>query len=105
MAPIIRSAQLPVSAEINLAEIAPPSPGFLPPQGRMDLVVTDSDFHTILADVTITHPCPSENQAITQPMLNQGYFSAYRERTNKPDDREARTGRGHFVAAPTFAHE
>ena len=54
MASIIQSAHLPVSYEIPIASLAPPRPGFLPPIGRMDLVVTNSDFSTLLADVTIT---------------------------------------------------
>ena len=79
MASIIRSAHLPVSHEIPIASLAPPRPGFLPPIGRMDLVVTDSDFSTLLADVTITHPNPSTNQAITPAMMRAGYFAQHRE--------------------------
>ena len=80
---IVRSANLPVSNEILLSELTHPSPGYLPPTGRMDLVVTDSDFTTLLADVSITHPNPSANQSITRPMLQQGYFATHREHTKK----------------------
>ena len=45
----------------------------------MDLVVTDSDFSTLLADVTITHPNPSANQAITPAMMRRGHFAHHRE--------------------------
>ena len=72
MEAIIRSAHLPVSHEVTVATLAPPRPGCSPPQGRMDLVVTDSNFTTILDDVAITHPNPSINQSVTQAMLRQG---------------------------------
>ena len=49
----------------------------------MDLIVTDSDCSTILADVTITHPNPSENQAITPSMLEPGHFSVHRENSKR----------------------
>ena len=49
----------------------------------MDLVITDGDFSTILADVTITHPNPSLNQQISRPMLQQGYFATHRENTKR----------------------
>ena len=49
----------------------------------MDLVVTNSDFNTLLADVTITHPSPSQNQSISPAMLAQGYFAAHRESTKR----------------------
>ena len=55
----------------------------------MDLVVTDSDFSTILADVTITHPNPSINQPVTHSMLQPGHFSSHRENTKKTKYREA----------------
>ena len=42
--------------------------------GRMDLVITDSDLNAILADVTIAHPNPSENQIITSTMLQPEHF-------------------------------
>ena len=62
MAAIVRSTQLPVSTELIPTNLTPPTPGYQPLQGRMDLVVTDSDFTTILADVTVTHP-------VTHPIL------------------------------------
>ena len=83
MASIIRSSQLPVSTEIVWATLTSPPPGYQPPQGRMDLVVTDSDFSTILADVTITHPNPSDNQPILQSMLQPVNFSTNRENTKR----------------------
>ena len=54
----------------------------------MDLVVTDSDFSTLLADVTITHPNPSANQAITPAMMRRGHFAQHREnsKNNKYSD-------------------
>ena len=54
MASIVRSARLPVTVEALVSQIAPPNHRFTPPAGRMDLVITDSDFVTNLADVTIT---------------------------------------------------
>ena len=76
-------AKLPVSLETLISQIAPPTPGFSPPQGRMDLMVTDSDFVTLLADVTITHPNPSLNQTITTTMLCPGHFASHRENTKR----------------------
>ena len=78
---IIHSAQIPVSREVLLSILAPPSATFSPPPGRMDLVLTSGDFNTILADVTITHPNPSQNQRITEAMTLQGHFSVHMERT------------------------
>ena len=49
----------------------------------MDLVVTDSDFSTILADVTITHPNPSLNQVISPAMLQPGHFTTLRENSKR----------------------
>ena len=49
----------------------------------MDLMVTDSNFVTTLADVTITHPNPSTNQSISAAMLSPGYFAAHREKTKR----------------------
>ena len=66
-----------------------PSKTWLPPPiGRMDLVVTDSDFSTLLADFTITHPNPSANQAVTPAMMRRGHFAEHRENTknNKYSD-------------------
>ena len=83
VAAIIRSTHLPVSSEIVISNLTPPAPGYLPPAGRMDLVVTDSDFSTILADVTITHPNPSLNQQLTLPMMQPGYFSTNRENSKR----------------------
>ena len=49
----------------------------------MDLMVTDSDFVTLLADVTITHPNPSLNQTITTTMLCPEHFASHRENTKR----------------------
>ena len=47
------------------------------------MVVTDSDLNIIVAfDVTITHPSPSSNQLVPQPMLLQGYFASHRQKKN-----------------------
>ena len=87
MASISRSGHLPISSEMVLATLTPPVPGYQPPMGRMDFVINDSDFSTItyiiLADVTITHPNPSDNQVVTSTMLQPGYFSANRENSKK----------------------
>ena len=58
-----------------IAEIAPPC--FDPLIGRMDLMMTDSEFHTVLADVTITHLNPSPNKSVTHCMM------AYREQAQR----------------------
>ena len=83
VASIVRSAQLPVSTELVLSTLTPPAPGYQPPPGRMDLVITNSNFQTILADVTITHPNPPDNQAISFSMLQPGHFSANRENAKR----------------------
>ena len=49
----------------------------------MDLMLTDSDFFTTLADVAITHPNPSNNQAISAAMNSPGYFAAHREQAKR----------------------
>ena len=82
MASIIRSAKLPVTIETLISQIAPPNPGFNPPSGRMDLMVTDSDFITTLADVTVTHPNPSSNQTVSPAMSSPGYFAAHSEQAH-----------------------
>ena len=51
--------------------------------GRMDLVVTNSNFSTTLADVPISHPSPFSNQTITPAMTNPGYFAQYREKVKQ----------------------
>ena len=58
-------ATLPVLNEILILEQTPPTPGYFPPQRRMDLVATDSYFATLLAELTITDPTP-------------GYFAMHR---------------------------
>ena len=83
VASITRAARLPVTVETLVSQIAPPTQGFNPPAGRMDLIVTDSDFVTILADVTVTHPNPSNNQTISAAMLSPGYFAAHREQSKR----------------------
>ena len=83
VASITRAARLPVTVETLVSQIAPPTQGFNPPTGRMDLIVTDSDFVTILADVTVTHPNPSNNQTISAAMLSPGYFAAHREQSKR----------------------
>ena len=60
-----------------------PTSGLPPPIRRIDLVVTNSDFSILLADITITHPNPSSNQSVTQAMLRQGYFAQHRKRTKR----------------------
>ena len=76
---IVRSTQLPVSREILLSILTPPTATYSPPPGRMDLIITSGDFQTLLADVTITHPHPSSNQRISQNMMTNGYSAAHRE--------------------------
>ena len=83
MAAIVRSTQLPVSTEYVLSNLTPPMPGYQPPQGRTDLVITDSDFSTILPDIAVTHPNPSENQAIHAFMLQPGHFAVSRENSKR----------------------
>ena len=43
--------------------LTPPAPGYQPPLGRMDLVITNGDFSTIIADVTLPHPNLTDNDA------------------------------------------
>ena len=78
-----------VSNDIILSDFTPLTPVYSPPQGRMDLIVTDSYFTTILADVTITNPNPSMNQSVTASMLQPGYFSKYREKMKRTTYQQA----------------
>ena len=55
----------------------------------MDQIVTDSDFTTILADMTITHPNPSLNQSVTASMLQPGYFFSNTEKTKRAKYQQA----------------
>ena len=58
-------------------------------EGRMDILATSSDSQPILADVTITHPSPS-NQPITPTVLNPLYFAKSAEdRKNRKYERAA----------------
>lgn len=74
IASIMRSVQLTVQHEVPLQNLGPLSSLGQEGSGRMDLVVTSSDSQSLLADVTITHPCPA-NQSITQPMLAPLFFA------------------------------
>ena len=91
IASIVQSARLQVPVETLVPQIAPPAPGFNPPAGRMDLIVTDSNFVTMLADVTATHPNPSINQSISAAMLSPGHFAGHREQTKRTKYLEAAT--------------
>ena len=55
---IVRPVGLPVSNVILLSDLIPPALGYALPQGRLNLIVPDCDFSTILADVTITRSNP-----------------------------------------------
>ena len=46
---------LRVSTEVFMADLTPPSPGYQRLGGRMNLVGTNSDFSTTLANKKITH--------------------------------------------------
>ena len=45
-------------------------------------MMTDSDFHTVLAYVTLTHPNPSTNLSVTECRMAPGSFAAHREQAN-----------------------
>ena len=89
MASFVKSAKLLVSQETIIAGIAPLRQRFNPSQGRMDLMVTDSDFKTLLADDTVAHPSLSLNQNITPAMLLYGHFSAHSENSKRKKYSEA----------------
>ena len=55
---IIRSTGLIVQQEVPLQNIGPLRSVDTRGDGRVDIVITSSDFQTTLADVTITHPSP-----------------------------------------------
>jgi hypothetical protein len=74
IASICRSVGLTVQHEVPLQNIGPLSTLDPDGNGRMDLVVTSSDSTSFLADVTVTHPSPS-NQPITQQMLQPLHFA------------------------------
>ena len=78
IASICRSVQLTVQHEVPLQNLGPLSSLDSNGSGRMDLVVTSSDSSSFLADVTITHPSPS-NQPITEQMLQPLYFAKQAE--------------------------
>ena len=76
---------LPLYAQLNsMSTELVLSPRYQPPPGQMDLVITNSDFQTILADATVTHPNPSDNQAISSLMLLPGHFSAQEKHLSDP---------------------
>jgi len=74
IASIYRSVQFSVQHEVPLQNIGPLISADSNGSGRMDLVVTSSDSTSLLADVTITHPSPS-NQTISQQMLLPLFFA------------------------------
>jgi hypothetical protein len=83
IASIYRSVQLTVQHEVPLQNLGPLISADSNGNGRMDLVVTSSDSTSLLADVTITHPSPS-NQTISQQMLLPLFFA------KKAEDRKVR---------------
>jgi hypothetical protein len=74
IASLCRSVQLTTQHEVPLQTLGPLSSLDPSGNGRMDLVVTSCDSPSFLADVTITHPSPS-NQPISQQMLQPLYFA------------------------------
>ena len=101
---IIRSTGLIVQQEVPLQNIGPLRSLDTRGDGRMDIVITSSDFQTTLADVTITHPSPS-HQSITLNMTRPLYFAtAAEERKIRKYDRAARQINNTFIpmALETF---
>ena len=76
----------------------PTNTSIQPTSSRMDLIVTDSDFVPILADVTVTRPNPSNNQTISVAMLSPGYFAAHR----KPSKRNKYSESARLAGAKFF---
>ena len=79
IASIIRSVQLTAQHEVALSNLGPLRSLDRDGNGRMDLVVTHSDSQTLLADVTITHPHPSNTASITEPMQLPLHFAKLQE--------------------------
>ena len=75
VASIVRSVQLTVQHEIPLSNLGPLRSLDRDGNGRMDLVVINSDSQTLLADLTITHPAPSNTTSINQSMQLPLYFA------------------------------
>ena len=93
-----------VQHEVPLVNIGPLRNLDLNGEGRMDILATSSDFEPILADVTITHPSPS-NQPITPAMITPLHFArAAEERKIRRYERAASAMSHKFIplAIETF---
>jgi hypothetical protein len=96
-ADIIRSTGFIVQQEVPLQNIGPLRSLDTSGEGRMDLVVTSSDSQITLADVTITHPSPS-NQQISDNMTSPLFFArAAEDRKIRKYGRAARENGHRFI--------
>ena len=77
----LKSTEYTVQHDISLLNLGPLKLRSLNREGSgvMDLVVTSSDSQTLLADVTITHPIPTNPTSITEPMLLPLHFARLQE--------------------------
>ena len=78
-ASIIKSANLTVQKEVPLINLGPLASCSNNPNGRMDLSVTSSDSTSFLADVTVTHPAPSNTDHLSESAYLPQYFAKYAE--------------------------
>ena len=79
IASIMKSTEYTVQHEVSLLNLGPLRSLNREGSGVMDLVVTSSDSQTLLADVTITHPIPTNPTSITEPMLLPLHFARLQE--------------------------
>ena len=89
LASIMRSVQLTVQHEVPLANLGPLQALDREGNGRMDLVVTPCDSQPFLADVTITHPAPSQPSTTNQTMYQPLYFAKHHENRKRRKYEEA----------------
>ena len=83
----IMKSEYTVQHEVSLLNLGPLRSLNREGSGVMDLVVTSSDSQTLLADVTITHPIPTNPTSITEPMLLPLHFENFKK-TEKSEDME-----------------
>lgn len=76
---IHRSVQLTVQQEVPLANLGPLRSLDRTGTGRMDLVISSSDYPTLLADVTVTHPSPANPDSLSTSILQPLHFAKHAE--------------------------
>ena len=76
---MLKSTNLAVQKEVPLINLGPLASCSNNANGRMDLSVTSCDFPSFLADVTVTHPAPSDILHLNESTFAPQHFAKYAE--------------------------